>query len=99
MLNLMRSPGPNDLFLDMMRRWPNADLIRYLSLANEEILFVNSIQASKEVQQTYAYAFEKSPLMVRMFRRISGTGLLFAAGDEHKRQRALMNSRPFFSLA
>ncbi len=99
MLQLMQSPGPNDIFLDMMQQWPNADLIRYLSLGNEEILFVNSLQALKETQQTYAYAFEKSPIMVRMFQRISGKGLLFATGDEHKHQRIQMNSKSCWSIS
>ncbi|KAL0938497.1 cytochrome P450 [Colletotrichum truncatum] len=87
MLNQILTPGPADMFLSWMRRWPEAPFVRYLSIGNSETLMVNSLAALKEVQQTKAYSFRKSQLACRMFSPITGHGLMFSEGDERKRQR------------
>ncbi|RSL74575.1 hypothetical protein CEP53_000185 [Fusarium sp. AF-6] len=58
-LRLLRTPGPNDLFLEWMRRWPEAPFIRCLSWLNSEMLLVNNLEACREVLQTNAYSFVK----------------------------------------
>ncbi|TDZ41262.1 Cytochrome P450 monooxygenase FUM15 [Colletotrichum trifolii] len=87
MYNQLTTPGPVDLFVSWMRRWPDAHLVRYFSIGNTETLMVNSLAAFKEVQQTKAYSFHKSQLAARMFSPITGHGLMFSEGDERKRKR------------
>ncbi|KAF9873905.1 cytochrome P450 [Colletotrichum karsti] len=87
MLNQIMTPGPADIFISWMRRWPDAPFVRYLSFGNSETLLVNNLAALKEVQQTKAYSFRKSQLAGRMFSPITGHGLMFSEGDDRKRQR------------
>jgi len=64
--------------------------VRYLSLANEETLLINTPEAHKEVFQTHCYAFQKPDVLFRFIGEIIGRGLLFAEGAEHKRQRRIL---------
>ncbi|KAI0414155.1 cytochrome P450 3A5 [Xylaria grammica] len=89
-LNKFRADSPIGLQLDWSRRWPDAPFIRYLSIAGKEALVVNSLAAHKAVLQTHAYDFVKPPLFARLVGEITGKGLLFAEGEEHKRQRKLL---------
>ena len=73
-----------------MRQFPDAPLIRYLSLGNSEALLLNSSQAFKDVLQTHCYAFVKPTIMQRVVGEIVGKGLLFAEGEDHKKQRKLL---------
>lgn len=41
-----------------MKENPEAPFIRYRTVANNEILFANSLNAYKEVLQTHCYSFE-----------------------------------------
>ncbi|OCL03967.1 cytochrome P450 [Glonium stellatum] len=91
---LYKANGPHELQLSWMRQWPDAPFIRYLSIANKEILLVNSLQAHREVLQTKCYEFEKPEFFRRIIGEIVGVGLLFAEGEEHKKQRRLLNG-PF----
>lgn len=92
MLNQIKTPGPADIFISWMRRWPDAPFVRYLTIGNTETLMVNSLAAFKEVQQTKAYSFRKSQLAGRMFSPITGHGLMFSEGDDRKRQRTQLSS-------
>ncbi|EGY21344.1 cytochrome P450 3A13 [Verticillium dahliae VdLs.17] len=94
MARQLLTPGPVDMFLDWMRRWPDEPLIRYLSIGNSETIMVNSPAVLKEMQQTKSYSFCKPKIAARMFSPITGHGILFAEGDIHKRQRNQL-SRPF----
>ncbi|OLN96226.1 Cytochrome P450 3A16 [Colletotrichum chlorophyti] len=87
MLNQIRTPGPQDIFISWMKKWPEAPFVRYLSIGNSETLMVNNLAAFKEVQQTKAYSFRKSQLAARMFSPITGHGLMFSEGEERKKQR------------
>ncbi|KAF4825525.1 Cytochrome P450 monooxygenase FUM15 [Colletotrichum siamense] len=91
MLNQIKTPGPADIFISWMRRWPDAPFVRYLTIGNTETLMVNSLAAFKEVQQTKAYSFRKSQLAGRMFSPITGHGLMFSEGDDRKRQRTQLS--------
>ncbi|KAF6805705.1 cytochrome P450 [Colletotrichum musicola] len=87
LLNQVRTPGPADIFLSWMRRWPSVPFVRYLSIGNTETLMVTNMAAFKEVQQTKAYSFRKSQVAGRMFSPITGHGLMFSEGEDRKRQR------------
>ncbi|KAI1178408.1 cytochrome P450 3A5 [Nemania sp. FL0916] len=93
-LNKLRADSPIALPVEWSRRWPDAPFIRYLSIAGTEALVVNSLAAHKAVLQTHAYDFVKSPIFARLVGEVTGTGLLFAEGDDHKLQRKLLNG-PF----
>lgn len=73
-----------------MRKWPDAPFIRYLSFAGKEILLVNTLAPHKAVLQTHVYDFVKPPFFARLVGEITGTGLLFAEGDVHRRERRLL---------
>jgi hypothetical protein len=51
------------------------------------------------VLQTSCYAFEKPQWLSRIVGEIAGTGLLFAEGDEHKKQRRLLAGKIDMILA
>ncbi|KAI8711432.1 hypothetical protein NCS52_01406600 [Fusarium sp. LHS14.1] len=89
-LRLLRTTGPNDLFLQWMRRWPEAPSIRCLSWLNSEMLLVNNLEACREVLQTNAYSFVKPAFFHTLVGEFLGVGLLFSVGDEHKRLRRIV---------
>ncbi|KAI0401322.1 cytochrome P450 3A5 [Xylaria palmicola] len=93
-LNKLRADSPIGLQLDWSRKWPDAPFIRYLSIAGREALVVNSLAAHKAVLQTHVYDFVKPPFFARLVGEIVGKGLLFAEGEDHKRQRKLLTG-PF----
>ncbi|KAI1046715.1 hypothetical protein LB505_006765 [Fusarium chuoi] len=88
-LRILRGSGPNELYLQWMRRWPNAPFIRCLSWLNSEVLLVNSIEACREVLQTNAYRFAKPAFFHTLVGEFLGVGLLFSVGDQHKRLRRI----------
>jgi len=88
--NIISADSPMEPFLTWSATWPDAPLIRYKSLGNQEMLLVNTPEAHKEVLQTYCYSFQKPDLLFRLIGDIIGRGLLFAEGAEHKRQRRIL---------
>ncbi|KAI5867200.1 cytochrome P450 [Durotheca rogersii] len=89
-LRKLRADGPASMQLEWMRRWPDAAFIRYVSFAGREVLLANSLDAHRAVVQTHAYDFVKPPLFARLVGEITGTGLLFAEGATHRRERRLL---------
>ncbi|TGJ85771.1 hypothetical protein E0Z10_g2974 [Xylaria hypoxylon] len=89
-LNKFRADSPIGLQLNWSRRWPDAPFIRYLSIAGREALVVNNLAAHKAVLQTHVYDFVKPPFFARLVGEITGVGLLFAEGEEHRHQRRLL---------
>ena len=83
----MTSSGPLDLYLEWMRKWPDAPFIRHLSFGNSDVLLVNSVDAHKQVLQTKCYSFVKPAFFRKLLGEIVGKGLLLCEGDEHKRMR------------
>lgn len=55
---------------------------------------VNSVQALKGVLQTKCYSFVKPGYYERVVAEIAGRGILFMEGDEHRKARKLLGSRP-----
>ncbi|KAF5597909.1 aat family amino acid transporter [Fusarium pseudocircinatum] len=88
-LRILRGSGPNELYLQWMRRWPNTPFIRSLSWLNSEVLLVNNIEACREVLQTNAYRFAKPAFFHTLVGEFLGVGLLFSVGDQHKRLRRI----------
>ncbi|KAH6873898.1 cytochrome P450 [Thelonectria olida] len=89
-LRLLRATGPNDLYLQWMRRWPDAPFIRCLSWLNSEMLLVNNLEACREVLQTNAYSFVKPAFFHTLVGEFLGIGILFSVGEEHKRLRRII---------
>ncbi|RKL45852.1 hypothetical protein BFJ72_g3399 [Fusarium proliferatum] len=75
-LRILRGSGPNELYLQWMRRWPNAPFIRCLSWLNSEVLLVNNIEACREVLQTNAYRFAKPAFFHTLVGEFLGVGPL-----------------------
>ncbi|KAI0106439.1 cytochrome P450 3A5 [Nemania sp. FL0031] len=89
-LNKFKTDNPIALQLGWSQRWPDAPFIRYLSIAGREVLVVNSLAAHKAVLKTHVYDFVKPPFFARLVGEITGTGLLFSEGEDHRRQRKLL---------
>ncbi|KAL6837882.1 cytochrome P450 [Trichoderma camerunense] len=88
-IHLLKAAGPNDLYLEWVRKWPDAPFIRHLSFGNSEVLLVNSLEAAREVLQTKAYSFVKPSFFVKLVGEIVGLGLLFSVGDQHRQLRRI----------
>ncbi|QGI69441.1 hypothetical protein CEK26_013398 [Fusarium fujikuroi] len=97
-LRILRGSGPNEFYLQWMRRWPNAPFIRCLSWLNSEVLLVNNIEACREVLQTNAYRFAKPAFFHTLVGEFLGVGLLFSVGDQHKRLRRITAGKTWFSI-
>ncbi|KAI2622153.1 cytochrome P450 [Hypomontagnella submonticulosa] len=89
-LKKLKAESPASVQLQWMRKWPDAPFIRYISFAGKEVLLANSLAAHKAVLQTHVYDFVKPPFFARLVGEITGTGLLFAEGDVHRRERRLL---------
>jgi hypothetical protein len=92
-LNQFRANGPYELYLSWSRQWPTAPFIRYISFGNTETLLVNSLRAHQEVLSTKCYSFVKPPFFARIVGEVTGMGLVFAEGEEHKTQRKMLNGK------
>lgn len=93
LINQYRAESPTDLFRSWSAQWSNAPLIRYKGLLNMEHVLLNTVEAHKQVLQTHCYSFKKPGIFARLVKDISGKGLLFTEGHEHKRQRKLITSK------
>ncbi|KAM7205465.1 putative cytochrome p450 protein [Naviculisporaceae sp. PSN 640] len=88
---ILRGQSPNEPFVSWMRKWPQASLIRYLTIGNSEALLVTSLAAQKEILHEKCDSFQKPDWWVRLVVDIVGYGLVLAEGEEHKRQRRVLN--------
>ncbi|KAK0716047.1 cytochrome P450 3A5 [Lasiosphaeris hirsuta] len=91
-IKILLNPSPIGLHLDWHAQWPRAPFIRYLGIGNQETLLINTQEAHKEILQTYCYSFKKPDALYRLVGEISGRGLLFTEGEEHKRQRKFISA-------
>ena len=73
------------------KQWPDAPFIRYKTFFNTEMLMVNNVAAFKEVMQTKAYTFQRSPLFRQLLGDILGDGLLLSEDVTHRRLRKRLN--------
>lgn len=81
------SGHPEEPFRSWMRQWPEVPLIRYFGFANSDAVLLNNIQAYKEVLHSKCYFFVRTTGFRRLIQDIIGVGIVFAEGDEHRRQR------------
>lgn len=89
----LQVPWFPELFCKWSREFPEAPLIRYLNFGNSETLFVNCIEAYKQVLQTKSAYFVK-PAFARQFaHEIIGDGLPFVEGKLHKLRRAAISRK------
>ncbi|KAI1854249.1 hypothetical protein JX266_001390 [Neoarthrinium moseri] len=95
-INLLKAETPTTLYVQWMKQFPDAPFIRYLSIANTEVLVPNNINAHKEVLQTQCYSFSKSKFFLRIVREVAGHGLILMEGDEHRAHRKMLGGS--FSL-
>ncbi|KAF2670625.1 cytochrome P450 78A3 [Microthyrium microscopicum] len=83
-----------------MARWadevPNNGIMRYNHIFNSQRVLLTSPKALQEVLSTKSYQFIKPSFFRLTIGRLLGNGILFAEGDEHRRQRKLLN--PAFSF-
>ncbi|KAI1357132.1 cytochrome P450, partial [Xylaria arbuscula] len=94
-INLLRAKTPTSLYLKWMQEHPSAPCIRYLSIANREVLVANSLQSHKDLLQTHCYSFKKPDSLRRILKEIAGDGIFMLEGERHKSQRKIIGG--FFS--
>ncbi|CAK7229981.1 hypothetical protein SCUCBS95973_007418 [Sporothrix curviconia] len=89
LLNQFRAADPEQPYTAWMQTWPNAPLIRYRETGvAAEGLLINSAAAYRDVMcAQHCYAYQRSAPFRRLIGDIIGVGLVFAEGEEHRRQR------------
>lgn len=90
LLHQFLSGNPNEPYLSWIKKWPDADMIRYFGVGNSEAVLATSIDACREILSVHTYSFVKPSLFVKLIGPIEGKGLVFAEGEEHRVQRKLM---------
>lgn len=90
-LNQVNADTPMSFPVKLSREHPEAPLIRYLSLANTEIILVNSLESHRQVLQTYNSLFERPNAIMRMIKRFSGDGLASFEGEEYRAHRKVLS--------
>ncbi|KDR75603.1 hypothetical protein GALMADRAFT_226232 [Galerina marginata CBS 339.88] len=67
------------------------DIVRYKGAFGEDRLLVSDPKAIQYILQTGGYRFAKQTERREVSRLLSGKGLVWAEGHDHKRQRRIMN--------
>lgn len=91
-LKQINAETPMSFPVTLSRQHPEAPLIRYLSLANTEIILVNSLEAHRQVLQTHNDLFERPSAMMRMIKRFSGDGLASFESEEYRAHRKILSA-------
>lgn len=91
-LHQINADTPMSFPVKLSRQHPEAPLIRYLSLANTEIILVNSLEAHRQVLQTYNDLFERPSAVLRMIKRFSGDGLASFESEEYRAHRKVLSA-------
>lgn len=89
-LNQYRSGDPNEPYLSWMRKWPDANLIRFTSFGNADAVLVTGLEAWRDILTVKPYSFVKPGIFQRLIGPIVGKGLVFAEGEEHKGLRKML---------
>lgn len=85
------SGSPIEPYASWVRKWPDADLIRYHSFLNGDAVLVVSPEAHRQILQTNCYAFTKPAWYRRLIFPIVGRGLVFLDGEEHRLHRKVLS--------
>ncbi|KAK1753620.1 cytochrome P450 [Echria macrotheca] len=94
LLNQFLSGSPQEPFISWMKKWPDAELIRYYGPGHSDAVLVIGLGAWREIMSVHPDSFGKPTLWEKLVRPIVGKGLVFAEGEEHKAHRKLL-SGPF----
>ena len=94
-LKQFQSGSPNEPFVSWMKKWPDAQMLRYSSLFGSEAILITGLETYKEILTDKGYSFVKPAVYEKLIRPIVGKGIVFSHGDEHRAQRKFL-SRKFF---
>ncbi|RIA97843.1 cytochrome P450 [Glomus cerebriforme] len=75
--------------LDWIKQYGN--IVKYHSWLNQPALLVADPKIIQEITLNHVYDYIKPPHMVADGVALAGRGLVFSEGDDHKRQRKMMN--------
>ncbi|KAF7515237.1 hypothetical protein G7054_g14677 [Neopestalotiopsis clavispora] len=89
-INFIEASSPTELYVQWMRQWPDAPMIRYLAFANKEVLVCNSLNSYKDVLQTKCYSFKKPDSWRKVTGAITGQGVLVLEFEEHRAHRKML---------
>ncbi|KAF6822288.1 Cytochrome P450 709B2 [Colletotrichum musicola] len=90
-LNQIRSGDPTEPYTTWMRTWPGERFIRAIGFGHSDGLLVTRIDAFREIFQTKADLFIKPKFHTRIITPITGVGVVFSEGEEHKSQRRFLS--------
>lgn len=79
-INLFRAETPVSTYNDWKRQFPDAPIIRYLTLGNNEVIIPLTAEAQKYVLQTRCYDFQKPLKWQKMVREFLGLGIATLEG-------------------
>ena len=77
-----------------MREFPGEPVIRYLTIANHEVLVPLTPEGMKECLMTRCYEFKKTEQWLRMVLDFAGWGIVTFSGEAHRASRRML-SKPF----
>ena len=72
-----------------MQKYGN--VLKYHGLFNRPVLFITDTKIIQDITLNQVYDFVKPPHMMADVIAMAGRGLVFAEGEDHKRQRKMMN--------
>ncbi|KAF6817836.1 Cytochrome P450 709B2 [Colletotrichum sojae] len=81
----IRSGDPTEPYTTWMRTWPGERFIRAIGFGHSDVLLVTRIDAFREIFQTKADLFIKPKFHTRIITPITGVGVVFSKGEEHKK--------------
>ncbi|CAI4213054.1 unnamed protein product [Parascedosporium putredinis] len=90
-LNQFLSGDPTQPYVSWVRKWPDADMIRYNLFGTMPAVLVTSPEAFRQILQPSCYEFTKPSWYKRLIFPIVGKGLVFLDGEEHKRHRKIIS--------
>ncbi|KAL1891980.1 hypothetical protein Sste5346_007324 [Sporothrix stenoceras] len=85
---------PWSIYVDWVREFPGVPVIRYLTIANNEVLVPLTPEGMKECLQTRCYEFKKTEQWLRMVLDFAGWGIVTFSGAAHRASRRML-SKPF----
>nr|UYD62316.1 cytochrome P450 [Leptographium qinlingense (nom. inval.)] len=85
---------PWSIYVDWVREFPDAPVIRYLTIANHEVLVPLTREGMKECLMTRCYEFKKTEQWLRMVLDFAGWGIVSFSGEAHRAARRML-SKPF----
>ena len=80
--------------MDWVREFPGVPVIRYLTIANNEVLVPLTPEGMKECLQVKCYEFKKTEQWLRMVLDFAGWGIVSFSGAAHRASRRML-SKPF----